>query len=208
MIVEDILPQEKLEEGPNDPSIYKAVFLAGGPGSGKSFVVRIAGFDALGFKTVNSDNAFEKYLADAGLISNPENIYSPKGQELRSKAKSITNKQMQGYLRGTLGLIIDGTGKDYIKITSQAKKLRDLGYDTAMVFVNTDLETALDRNQRRKRQIPDDEVKRMWTEVQRNLGKFQQFFGGDMYIIDNSDDSDIKQQTTRLYTKIRSWAGQ
>jgi hypothetical protein len=48
----------------------------------------------------------------------------------------------------------------------------------------------------------------MWTEVQRNLGKFQQFFGGDMYIIDNSDDSDIKQQTTRLYTKIKSWAGQ
>jgi len=27
-----------LEEGVNDPAIFKAVFMAGGPGSGKSFV--------------------------------------------------------------------------------------------------------------------------------------------------------------------------
>jgi hypothetical protein len=28
-----------LSEGINDPAIFKAVFLAGGPGSGKSFIV-------------------------------------------------------------------------------------------------------------------------------------------------------------------------
>ena len=29
---------KQMEEGVNDPHIFKAVFLAGGPGSGKSFV--------------------------------------------------------------------------------------------------------------------------------------------------------------------------
>ena len=134
MLIEDILPEDNLDEGPHDPSIYKAVFLAGGPGSGKSYVVRSSAFSALGFKVVNNDNAFEKYLSDAGLAPTPDNIYSRQGQEIRGKAKAVTNKQMQSYLKGALGLVIDGTGKDYDKITSQAAKLKDLGYDVAMVF--------------------------------------------------------------------------
>ncbi len=206
MLIEDILPEDNLDEGPHDPSIYKAVFLAGGPGSGKSYVVRSSAFSALGFKVVNNDNAFEKYLSDAGLAPTPDNIYSRQGQEIRGKAKAVTNKQMQSYLKGALGLVIDGTGKDYDKITSQADKLKDLGYDVAMVFVNTDVETALSRNQKRDRQLPDDVVSKMWADVQKNMGKFQQYFGSDMYIIDNSEGSNVAQQTNKLFTKIRSWA--
>jgi len=206
MLIEDILPEDNLDEGPHDPSIYKAVFLAGGPGSGKSYVVRSSAFSALGFKVVNNDNAFEKYLSDAGLAPTPDNIYSRQGQEIRGKAKAVTNKQMQSYLKGALGLVIDGTGKDYDKITSQADKLKDLGYDVAMVFVNTDVETALSRNQKRDRQLPDDVVSKMWADVQKNMGKFQQYFGSDMYIIDNSEGSNVVQQTNKLFTKIRSWA--
>ena len=49
-----------LYEGINDPSIFKAVFLAGGPGSGKSFVVGKTSLKALGFRLINSDDLFEK----------------------------------------------------------------------------------------------------------------------------------------------------
>lgn len=206
MLIEHIIPEETLDEGPNDPSIYKAIFLAGGPGSGKSYIVDNSAFNALGFKIVNNDSAFERYLANAGLEPTPDTIYSRQGQEIRTKAKEITNKQMQLYLKGSLGLVIDGTGKDYEKIARQAKKLEDIGYDTAMVFVNTDLETAQRRNKMRPRQLPEEQVEKMWTQVQKNLGNFQSFFGNDMYIIDNSEGSDTSRQVNRLFTKVRIWA--
>ena len=74
-------------EGPNDPAIFKAVFTAGGPGSGKSFAVRNSGFSAMGFKVINSDIAFEKMLKQMNMTADPETIYSPQGQEVRDKAK-------------------------------------------------------------------------------------------------------------------------
>lgn len=195
-----------IEEGVNDPSIFKAVFLAGGPGSGKSFIVGKTALTSLGFKVVNSDNAFERALAKAGMEATPENIYSPKGQEIRGQAKSLTSAMMQQYINGRLGLVIDGTGKDYAKIEKQANKLRELGYEVAMIFVNTDLETALERNRMRSRSLPDAEVEAMWKDVQKNIGKFQNFFRQKMFIVDNSSGSNYEGAVLSTYKKISSWA--
>ena len=99
---------------PNDPAIFKAVFTAGGPGAGKSFVVRNSGFSPMGFKIVNSDSAFEKMLKQMGI---DDTIYSPQGLEVRDKAKDVTKKRQEIYTDvGRLGLVPDGTGKDYEKI--------------------------------------------------------------------------------------------
>jgi len=85
----------ELMEGVNDPSIFKAVFLAGGPGSGKSFVVGKTALKALGFRLINSDTAFEKGLKKAGLTTNPDDIASAQGQAVRASAKVITGKISQ-----------------------------------------------------------------------------------------------------------------
>ena len=50
-----------LQEGLYDPNIFKAFFLAGGPGSGKSFVSKSA-LGGMGLKVINSDAAFESKL--------------------------------------------------------------------------------------------------------------------------------------------------
>ena len=52
---------QELQEGVYDPNIFKCVFLAGGPGSGKSFVVRTT-TGGLGMVIVNSDDLFEKKM--------------------------------------------------------------------------------------------------------------------------------------------------
>lgn len=195
-----------IDEGVNDPSIFKAVFLAGGPGSGKSFIVGKTALTALGFKVINSDAAFEIGLAKAGLEASPENIYSKQGQELRGKAKILTKKKLDLALSGRLGLVIDGTGKDYDKIQTQANRLRDLGYEVAMIFVNTDLETALERNRNRSRSLPDNVVEDMWKDVQKNLGKFQNFFRQKMFIVDNSTGSNYEGAVLSTYKKIAQWA--
>lgn len=195
-----------LEEGINDPAIFKAVFLAGGPGSGKSFVVGQTALQALGFKLINSDDAFENALAKVGLEPDPETIFSPKGQELRGKAKALTGKKMKMALDGRLGLVIDGTGKDYDKIKKQVDMLRELGYSVKMLFVNTDLDTALNRNQKRARSLPDDTVKKMWNDVQRNIGKFQNLFRDRMIVVDNSDDADSKKILGSVYKRVAAWS--
>ena len=178
---------QELQEGVYDPNIFKAIFLAGGPGSGKSYVVRKT-TGGLGMKIVNSDDIYEKMLNDAGLETTPEDIFSDKGQEIRVKAKKTTKRMQGNFLKGRLGVIIDGTGKDYDKIAKQASELQKLGYETYMIFVNTSLDTAQERNRMRQRTLPEAEVEKMWNAVQRNIGKFQQFFGSrNMIIVDNND---------------------
>jgi len=197
-----------ISEGVNDPAIFKAVFLAGGPGSGKSFIVGKTALTALGFRVINSDSAFEAALAKAGLEATPENIYSPIGQELRGRAKLLTKKKMDLALQGRLGLVIDGTGKDYDKIQRQANKLRELGYEVSMIFVNTDLDTALERNRMRSRSLPDSVVEEMWKDVQKNLGKFQNFFRQKMFIVDNSTGSNYEGAVLSTYKQIMKWSKQ
>ena len=178
---------QDMQEGVYDPNIFKAIFLAGGPGSGKSYVVRKT-TGGLGMKIVNSDDIYEKMLKDAGLEPTPEDIFSDKGQEIRVRAKKTTKVKQGGFLNGRLGVIIDGTGKDYDKIAKQVQGLKNLGYECSMVFVNTSLDTAQERNQMRKRTLPEKQVAQMWNEVQRNIGKFQSLFGSRNFIIvDNND---------------------
>ena len=96
---------------------------------------------------------------------------------------------MQGnFLEGRLGLIIDGTGKDYDKIAKQVAGLKGIGYECSMIFVNTSLDTAQERNRQRSRTLPEKEVETMWNGVQQNMGKFQRLFGAsNMIIVDNND---------------------
>ena len=196
----------ELMEGVNDPSIFKAVFLAGGPGSGKSFVVGKTALKALGFRLINSDDAFERGLKKAGLTTDPDDIASAQGQAVRASAKALTGKIMTRALEGRNGIVVDGTGKDYKKIKTQVDMLRKLGYAVYMIFVNTDLETAMNRNNNRPRSLPDDMVNKMWKEVQNNIGKFQGLFRNRMIIVDNSEGSDIEQSTLDAYTKIKTWS--
>ena len=178
---------QQIQEGVYDPNIFKAIFLAGGPGSGKSYVVRRT-TGGLGMKIVNSDDIYEKMLNDAGLDTTPEDIFSDQGQEIRGKAKAVTKRMQGNFLEGRLGLIIDGTGKDYDKISKQVAGLKALGYETYMIFVNTSLDTAQKRNQMRKRTLAPKAVEAMWNEVQNNIGKFQRLFGRKNFIIvDNND---------------------
>jgi predicted kinase len=195
-----------LMEGVNDPSIFKAVFLAGGPGSGKSFVVGKTALKALGFRLINSDDAFEKGLKKAGLTTDPDDIASAQGQSVRADAKILTGKIMARALEGRMGIVVDGTGKDYKKIKNQVDMLRALGYAVHMIFVNTDLETAKNRNNNRPRSLPDDMVGKMWSDVQKNIGKFQALFRDRMTIVDNSEGSNIEKATIDAYKKIQTWA--
>ena len=186
MFVNEIINQ--VEEGVYDPHIFKAVFMAGGPGSGKSYIAKSRILKGGGLKIVNSDDIFEYKMKKAGLDhGDPEVIYSPQGQEVRNQAKQMTGRMEDRYLDGRLGLIIDGTGRDVAKIAKAKEKLMNMGYSCMMVFVNTSLDIAQERNLDRERVLPADEVSKMWNAVQNNIMKFQQLFGASKFqVVDNN----------------------
>ena len=189
----------ELQEGLNDPNIFKAFFLAGGPGSGKSYVVRYS-TGGTGLKVVNSDDVFEKYLKDAG-VSMKMGSEDPRRDVLRGKAKKVTQSRKDNYLNGRIGLIIDGTGKKYDNIAKQKAELESLGYDCYMIFVNTSIDVALERNQNRARTVPEDIVITSWKAVQNNLGKFNNLFKSGMIIVDNNKaNEDVEMKT---YKRVR-----
>ena len=181
---------KELQEGVYDPHIFKAIFLAGGPGSGKSYVTRkVTG--GLGLKVVNSDPHFEKLIKAAGLsLSMPDDEFDSR-EPLRVRAKVVREKQKKNYLEGRLGIIIDGTAKDADKLISQSNGLMSLGYDTHMIFVNTSIDVALQRNAERPRSVPEPVVVDAWKAVQNNIGQFSQHFSGGRFIaVDNNDASE------------------
>ena len=189
-----------LQEGLYDPNIFKAFFLAGGPGSGKTFVTSSA-FGGTGLRTINSDNAFEVALKKEGLsLKMPESEQEARDM-IRARAKATSSRILDLSIKGRLGLVIDGTGRDYDKIKYQTGLLKQLGYDCYMIFVNTSLEVAQERNKIRPRSIPEYIVKKSWEGVQSNIGKFQQLFGvGNMVIVDNNQSD--KELTTMTMFKV------
>ena len=203
-----------LVEGEYDPGILKAVFLAGGPGSGKSAVAATL-FDAgsaakslsaSGLKVVNSDTAFELLLKKNGhgldIAAMPDDLYkfvtSDNPDSVRSKAKRIMQSQFDHYKNGRLGVIVDGTGDDHKKIKKQKRELEALGYDCYMVYVNTTLEVAQERNMYRARKLKPELVKAIWMDVQANVGGFQGMFGGNLSIVDNTKDSRDPEKDGKL----------
>lgn len=208
-----ILSDDMLIEGINDPYIFKAIFTAGGPGSGKSFIANQM-FDGMGMKFSNSDIPFEYLLKKRGLsfkIDPTKEAEFAKQGKARKRAKELSGSREAGWLDGMLGLIIDGTGRDYKKIVKQASKLKAAGYDVGMVFVNTTLKVAKQRNKDRERSVPDEIVTNSWKQVQSNLGHFQRFFGSkNFFVVDNSqrlNKSEIQKIGRMLRRLALNWAG-
>jgi dephospho-CoA kinase len=195
-----------VEEGVDDPHIFKAVFMAGGPGSGKSRIANSPLLKGGGLRVINSDDVYEYKMKDYG---DPDVIYSDQGQDIRNRAKEVTAKREQMYLDGRLGVIIDGTGRNIDKIAGAKEKLTQMGYSCMMVFVNTSLEVAQERNLQRERTLKPEEVSRMWNDVQNNMMKFQQIFGqGKFQIVDNNgglEDPERKKNFDKVQKNISAW---
>lgn len=215
-----------MQEGVYDPGILKAVFLAGGPGSGKTtttnqlFGVAFDSFSHAGLKPANSDKFFEFLLKAKNIPTDlatlqqtdPEAFAQVTGggpNTVRTRAKELAAKNYLNYLQGRLGLLIDGTGDNAQKIIDHAKELqKNFGYDVYMVFVNTPLEKALERNDNRARKLPHDIVTDSWNNAQKAMQEYKRFFGNSFIEIVNDKDVkpgepiDINPQTEKAVDKF------
>jgi predicted kinase len=207
--------KQMIVEGVYDPGIFKAFFLAGGAGSGKSYSAEKATGSAAGkfewhdsmakikpgktgpygLKVVNSDEQLEFGLMKAKMHSDMTKYSDAETMEkerIRKKGKKITKKREQLWINGRLGLIIDGTAKDPSKLSIQKKSLEDVGYSTYLIFVNTSLDIALQQNAGRKRRLKDEIVRSTWEEVQRVKDQIANLFPGRFVeIVNNRAGEDV-----------------
>lgn len=171
---------QPVEEGVNDPHIFKAVFMAGSPGSGKTTIANKL-FKGSGLRELNVDKFWQYYTAKQ----------DPKDYEHYWEKYS---KQNELFKQGRMGLLIDGTAKNPEKMQKVKEELESLGYETAMIFVNTSLETSLNRTVNRAKQpgpdygreIDPEFVEDAWLKTQKGLGQLQSMFGQRFFIIDNN----------------------
>ena len=196
--------KEFLAEGVYDRNIFKAFFLAGGPGSGKSWVSSRT-LSGAGMKVINSDAAFEALLKKEKMSLNFKDYTDAelvRRDEIRAKAKRMTALSLNAAIEGRLGLILDSTARDVARIESERAYMKALGYDTFMVFVNTTREVALVRNQERARKLPDAIVISNHKQVQANIGKLQNMFGNNNFaIIDNNKAKE--DVNAKVYKAVR-----
>ena len=194
--------QAFLNEGVYDKGIFKAFFLAGGPGSGKSFVTQAA-FAGIGLKVVNSDTIFERELLKANMSLKMPDEEAYFRDKIRAKAKLTAGSQLDAYVNGRLGLVIDATGRDKSVIGRQYSMLKAIGYDCYMIFVNTSLDVALIRNKLRPRSVPEYLVKNSWNKVQANIGSFQNIFSPTNILIVDNNRSEKELVTNTITTASR-----
>jgi hypothetical protein len=209
-----------LVEGVHDQAIFKAVFLAGGPGSGKDYVLDNT-LQGHGLTEINSDKAFEFLMDKESLDKTMPSSEQKKRDIVRDRAKSITDLRQRLALLGRNGLIINGTGDDLEKISHIKKHLEEIGYDTSMIMVNTADEVSKQRNIERGtrggRTVPENIRKEKWDSVQASRPEFAKMFGNRYMEFDNSEDlrkapPDVvkakKDEMTKIFKNIKTFVAE
>ena len=168
-------------EGDPQPG-RKVIFLAGGAGSGKGNVINKLNLEGQGFKIVNQDISLEWLKNNSGL---PANMNDLTGEQLSTlgklqyQARQIAKDKMMKYQGNAEGVVVDGTGGSIKAVQDLVTEFKDKGYDVSMLFVETSLETALERNRARKeRSLLDKIVIKNHAAVQGNKDGFKNMFEG------------------------------
>jgi len=192
--------------------------MAGAPGAGKSYVSDWMSLGPqLGYKVINSDMEFTRYMKDAGLtddkgavILEPATAY-PK-DVIRTVAKRHTKSKQVHAVIGRLGLVIDGTGANAKKVMGQKKTLEALGYECAMVYVSIPLEDSIASDKKRgedgERSIGPELVTQKFKELDKSLPKLKRSFGKLFFEIDNSVREKTPAIIRGVLNTITKWSKQ
>lgn len=173
---------EIINEGLYDQHIFKAVFMIGGPGSGKTFVSSKI-FKGSGLRTVNIDQIYEHLTDNIGIIGKGYDEY------LRKHSGQVAQRKMDTHVENRMGLLIDSTGRKLNRINKTNQNLKSIGYDTLCIYVKTSLETALDRSEQRRRRVDPRIANDMHEEVKSNINQIRKIFNN--FVIINNDSAEV-----------------
>ena len=184
----------------------KVIFMAGGPGSGKSTVIKGLGLEKQGFKIVNQDISLQWLAKNHGLPTSMKDFtpaQASKWGELSWDARMIAKRKQTKFQGKGDGIIVDGTGNSLKVMQNQVREFKNKGYDVQMVFVETSLGTALQRNRiRKERSLKDNIVTRTHESVQNNKEAFRELFGDNFAEIKTDNLKQKDPMPTKVVNKL------
>lgn len=193
-----------INEDINDPMTHVAVFLIGGPGSGKDFIRDQLGLTKEhGLKEINSDSAFEYMLNKHGLSFEMPDEEERQRNIVRGKAKNISKEQERLFLHNRKGIVVNGTGATPERTLAEISFLKSLGFKTMMIYVATDNKISKERNiQRGKdggRTVPEKIRQEKWNEVDKAAKIYKQVLGNEFLTIENNYDLRTAPKEIKLH---------
>lgn len=196
--------KQYISESINDKGILKAVFLAGTPGAGKSYTIEKINDGSIQPRIVNTDKALEFLSKKFKLDLSDNDAASNAWEFISDKTKLLTKKSLANYLNGMLPLVIDGTSANPNNLAMRVGILKSLGYDVAMIYIKTDLETAKARVKARDRKVPDEFIEQVFNQML----EFEQHYKNEFsnFIEINNNDGELTNDAiTAAYKKAKKF---
>ena len=177
-----------LEEGINDVGIFKAVFMSGMPGAGKSYTMKKIKSGSVEPRIVNTDKFQEE-------------LYGKYTQEFIDKSKRLTISQLVLYLNSMLPLFVDSTSAWQSNLVKRNSLLEGVGYDTAMVFVNVPIEVAKERASKRERPVDPEYIDKAYQSLKQAKEFFKSKF--PLFLeVNNTEEGLNNKAILNIYKKI------
>jgi hypothetical protein len=152
---------------------FRAIFVTGGPGSGKDVIIREA--------------IAEGRITELNFVQDIE--YLGDKQKLSEQSKDFRREAIRN--RGPL--IINGPADNNEKVMQIKESLEEIGYETMMVFVDTSDEVSKERNSSLSRMMVESVRQDKWAKSQRNTKYFTEVFT-KFVPFDNTGDIESKEE--------------
>ena len=165
--------------------LFKAIFVTGGPGSGKDIIIREAIAESKAVE-LNSVQAFD-LLMDKQKLSEKTNDY---------RREAIRN-------RGPL--IINGPADDHSRMITIKEELEELGYESYMVFVDTTNEASKERNEKLTKMVAESVRHEKWQLAQTSKEAYRQNFNSFIDFNNSASFNEIEEDITETYQKLNDF---
>ena len=184
-----------------------AILLAGAPGAGKGSV--LADLDLSGLKTLNLDDTIAALSKTDGFTLN-QKAADAEDRSKFMKAMAAATKKLKGEqipqtIANKESFILDGTSASKNQTIKLVNELKEAGYEVMMLYVYTDLETSLKRNQERfeksggeDRSLLPGSVLSAWKDVTQNFEDYQNLFGDNFVSVANTGDSETMKDIENI----------
>ena len=183
-----------LTESINDKGILKAIFMSGISGAGKSYTLSKITSGSIEPRIVNTDKFTEFFKA----------FHPTEWRKYQSKIKILTKTQLSNYLNGILPLYIDSTSSNSSAMFRRNGILKSIGYDTGMIWIDVDLDTALKRAEKRERKVDPKFIK----EIHSRLYKIKDYYKDNFkfFIEINNNDAELTNEVIlSTFKKIQNF---
>ena len=169
MLLKSLIP---LTESIYDKGLFKSIFFAGIPGSGKSYVISKITDGAVQPRIVNTDK-FIEYISN--IVGKDINV-GPLYDLWRDRVKELTKNQFALYINGMLPLFVDGTSNSAKNLFKRDGILKSFGYDTGMVWIETNVDDAIKRAKTRTREVPEKFIRSVYESLSKNKEYYKSHF--------------------------------